>query len=362
MAAPASFAGHHVHAELIELLVAHPPPRRLLSCLRGPGLSALAAHAGRNDVVLQAYACIDRIEPGILQRHPELDAHARGARQSAAWIAAALSELSGLARSIGDPLAVMKGFGVACHYPVGWQRTQGDIDVLVHDLAALRAWWPILLNAGYAHEAVAVRYSDDGELQMQIAFARKGDLPSRLEVWVGAQATSWSTARPFGADFWQRTRPAPGLPGLLLPAPEDALRVLVGEVNERGQVRLRDVFDFCALCSRLDPSCRGEIDEALARDLPAAHGALMEVVRCHGGLPWPSCWMPSASGTTDLPYDLPGHDAGHAATEGLRGVEAIRAGRFVSFGPASEASGPFALAETEFGAALRTPHGTFLEQ
>jgi hypothetical protein len=63
-----------------------------------------------------------------------------------------------------------------------------------------------------------------------------------------------------------------------------------------------------------------------------------------------------------MPLDVPAQDDGRAATEAVRGIDVLRAGRFVSFVAASDVCGPFALADTEFGAALRTPYGTFLER
>ena len=327
--------------------------------MRSDHLRALVSYARANDVALQAYSELERLQPAILDLDPEIAAHARHMRRRAALIASAHTELSALAVSSGHPVAIMKGVGTARFYPSGWIRVQLDIDAFVSDLDGLFALWPKLLSAGYAHEVVAMRYGPDADLQMSIAFVRQGDRPGRVEVWMGSQPTSWWSAKPIDDDFWKRARPAPEFPGLWYPAPADALATLTGEVNERRQIRLRDVFDFCSIAERLDEDAWHNCRESIRRVLPHAYDALLEEARRQRGLPWPPKWPMLTLREAILPRELP---TPPDPVDYVSGIAALRAGKFVPFVPVSDFSAPIAVAETDLGLALRTPFGTFLQK
>lgn len=357
MECPVGLTGSSLHKVLMDLLLDQGDRRVLLERVRAEGLKSVIAHAVSNDVALHAYQRLEVLEAGILDC--VMEEHARRMRLRAELLADALLELAHMARAANVPTAIMKGLGVGLLYPSDWVRLHRDLDVLVPSLAGALEIWPLLLEAQYSVNSVAARFDSYSNVQMSVSFARSGVKPAQIEVWAGSQPTSWWSAGQIGVEFWERAMPKPNMPGLFLPAPQDALRTLVGEVNDRTEIRLRDIFDFFAIGEQISDELWQQTSIALRGELPLAFSHLLDQASCYRGLPWGSKWQLEDRCMTTLPWRLP---VNNETELDLKGVKAMRCGKYVEFMPFSERCGSFAIAETEAGIVLRTPNGTFLER
>lgn len=155
------------------------------------------------------------------------------------------------AEEAGVSLCIVKGVSVACLYPVGVTRQQGDVDVAVPDLDSAWRLITAIEPLGYQAGILAIRRASDGDYDANIALWRRDSTfvePLDVEIWVRSQPIARSFAMTLSPRLWTQ-QAADGFPPLV-----DRLAFLAADVLESGDITLRDCCDFAFISAMCDQS------------------------------------------------------------------------------------------------------------
>jgi hypothetical protein len=167
-------------------------------------------------------------------------------RLGAAFALAATAHLTRAREAVDGPLLVVKGPELAARYPEPTLRISRDLDFVAPDPRDVQG---ALLAAGFVEAGDPDLYARAPHL---IPLAWPG-LPVELEVHARPNWPRWLPAPP-AAELLEGAIPsAAGVEGVLAPAPERHLLVVVAHAWTHGPLqRLRDLLDVAVLAAEAD--------------------------------------------------------------------------------------------------------------